>query len=197
MRVIRPAVTTHVSDAPVRRPPPESAVIDAGDIAASARGDVGAFERLYRRYHDRIHRLASRMVGQTEADDATQDIFFRIWTRAHTFRGDASFATWLHRVAMTTLMRRAAGNRMRAQRHVPLGDEVLTVRSTLPDVGLDVDALLSKLSPDLRAAVILHDIEGYSHEEIGAMLDISLTAARMRLYRARQELRAFLREERR
>ncbi len=164
---------------------------DVDDVTRAARGDAGAFEHIYRRYHPRIHGLARRMVGPDDADDATQDIFFRAWTRLHSYRADAAFSTWLYRLALNVLIRRSARVRGVAKLTVGVTDENLVAVSQPLDARLDLDSALSALSPDLRAAVVLHDIEGFSHEEIGKLLGISLTAARMRLYRARLALRAF------
>ena len=163
---------------------------DVDDVARAARGDMAAFERVYRRHHGRIHALASRMLGSDEADDATQEIFFRTWKKLGSYRGEAAFSTWLHRLAMNLLIRRAAGVR-RSMTTMTLGDDVGAATDPSVDARLDVDRALAALAPGLRAAVILHDIEGYSHEEVGELLDISMTAARMRLYRARVALRAF------
>jgi RNA polymerase sigma-70 factor (ECF subfamily) len=164
---------------------------DAADVARAARGDTTAFERVYRRHHGRVHALASRMVGSEEADDATQEIFFRAWTKLGSYRGEAAFSTWLHRLAMNLLIRRADRVRRIDTTTVTLEREVAVATNPSVDARLDVDRALAALAPGLRAAVILHDIEGYSHEEVGELLNISMTAARMRLYRARVALRAF------
>jgi RNA polymerase sigma-70 factor (ECF subfamily) len=161
------------------------------DVRRAARGDTAAFEHVYRRHHGRIHALARRMVGPEDADDAVQDIFFRAWTRLHTYRADAAFATWLHRLALNVLIRRGSHVRRITTRTVGVPEEQLVAAAQPLDAHLDLDSALAALAPDLRAAVVLHDIEGYSHEEIGGLLGISLSAARMRLYRARIALRAY------
>jgi RNA polymerase sigma-70 factor (ECF subfamily) len=165
--------------------------IDSADAARSASGDTAAFERLYRRHEARVHRLARRIVGEEHAEDATQDIFFRAWTKMATYRADAAFSTWLHRLAVNVLIRWDRGPH--GARHAALGpsDDTIPATTPAPDAFLDLDAALAALPADLRTVVVLHDIEGFSHEEIGELLNISLTAARMRLYRARLALRAF------
>ena len=164
---------------------------DVDDVARAVRGDTAAFERVYLRHHGRVHALACRMLGSEDADDATQEIFFRAWTKLRSYRGEAAFSTWLHRLALNLLIRRASSARRIAETTLSVVDDACVVTAPSLDTGLDVERALAALPPDLRAAVILHDIEGYSHEEIGQLLDISLTAARMRLYRARVALRAF------
>jgi RNA polymerase sigma-70 factor (ECF subfamily) len=164
---------------------------DVDDVTRAARGDMAAFERVYLRHHGRVHALAGRMLGSDEADDATQEIFFRAWKKLGSYRGEAAFSTWLHRLAMNLLIRRAAGVRRIVTTTMALEGDVGAATDPSIDARLDVDRALAALAPGLRAAVILHDIEGYSHEEVGELLDISMTAARMRLYRARIALRAF------
>lgn len=166
---------------------------DADDAMRAARGDTAAFERLYRRYYDRVHTLARRMVGPDDADDAAQDAFFRAWTKLGSYRADAAFTTWLHRLALNVLIRRASRVRLTARTTVSITDQPIFARPSSTDAHLDLESALAVLPPDWRAAVVLHDLEGYSHEEIGDLLGISLTAARMRLYRARLALRAFAR----
>ena len=168
-----------------------SAFVDSADAARSARGDTAAFERLYRRHQPRVHRLARRIVGEEHAEDATQDVFFRAWTKLPTYRADAAFSTWLHRLALNVLIRWDRGpSRTRHAAPGPPDDDV-PATTPAPGAFLDLDAALAAIPAELRAVVVLHDIEGFSHEEIGELLGISLTAARMRLYRARLALRAF------
>ena len=164
---------------------------DVDDVARAARGDPAAFERVYRRHFDRVNTLTRRMLGPDEAEDATQEIFLRAWTKLGSYRGEAAFSTWLHRLALNVLIRRASSVRAVAKAIVSVADDKIVAEASPLDSLLDIDRALTTLSPDLRAAVVLHDIEGYSHEEIGRLLGISLSAARMRLYRARLALRAF------
>jgi RNA polymerase sigma-70 factor, ECF subfamily len=185
----------HAAIAPALQAPAQGLRVvvsgDVDDVARAARGDPTAFERVYRRNVDRVHVLARRMLGPDEAEDATQEIFFRAWTKLGSYRGEAAFSTWLHRLALNVLIRRASSVRSVARATVSVADDTIVAEAMSPDMRLDVDTALATLPPDLRAAVILHDIEGYSHKEIGKLLGISLSAARMRLYRARLELRAF------
>jgi RNA polymerase sigma-70 factor (ECF subfamily) len=162
------------------------------DVASAAQGDARAFERLYHTYHGRIHRLARRMVSADDADDAVQDIFFHAWTKLRLFRGRSTFSTWLHRLAINMLIRRAARARQREGRDVEIPVEPeWTAHNPSPDTTLDLETALATLPPELRAAIILHDLEGFSHEEVGEMLHISVSAARMRLFRARVALKPF------
>lgn len=163
------------------------------DIVAATRGDAAAFERIYLRQYARVYTLSRRMLGPEDAEDAAQDIFYRAWTRLSSFRGESAFGTWLHRVAITVLLRRAAHSTTLDRRETSLSDDHIDAAFPSPDAMIDLEAALESLPPEQRAAVILHDIEGFSHEEVGNLMGISLTAARMRLFRARAALRDFTR----
>lgn len=161
-------------------------------MRSAARGDVDAFGRLYRAHAERIHRLARRLVGDDAADEATQDVFVRAWTKLGSFRGDAQFATWLHRLAINVLIRRAQSARRREYRDTELAPRLQARSTTDPHILLDLDAALASIGDGFRQVVVLHDMEGYSHEEIAALLGIGVGASRMRLCRARLALRAFM-----
>jgi RNA polymerase sigma-70 factor (ECF subfamily) len=164
--------------------------VDAADADRAVAGDESAFGRLYGRHAKRIHMLARRLVGPDEADDATQDIFIRAWSKLKLFRGESSFGTWLHRLAVNLLIRRAGTLRRETLRIEPGAHDVAHEPSTKPDDRMDVSTVLASLEPGLRQVVVLHDMEGYSHDEIARLLDIGISASRMRLHRARSALRA-------
>ena len=172
-----------------------TAAEDAADAALAARGDVAAFERLYRRHAPRVHSLARRLLGAVEADDAVQDVFVRVWSKLATFRGESGFATWLHRLATNVCLRRAASTR-RTELDDFVDLDTLPARSAEPGIHLDLAAALDRLTPALRHVVVLFDLEGYSHEEIAAVLGISADSSKMRLHRGRSALRALLTDRR-
>jgi len=180
---------------PVRTEPGASAS-EADDVRSAARGDVDAFGRLYRAHAERVHMLARRLVGSDLADEATQDVFVRAWSKLGSFRGDARFGTWLHRLAVNVLIRQAQSMRRREQREGDLVPELPGKGEFDPHVRLDLDAALRAIDDALRQVVVLHDMEGYSHDEIAALLGIGVSASRMRLSRARMALRAFMIEGR-
>jgi RNA polymerase sigma-70 factor (ECF subfamily) len=165
---------------------------EANDLDDAANGDLEAFGRLYRAHAQRVHMLARRLVGSHSADEATQDVFVRAWTKLGSYRGEAQFGTWLHRLAVNVLIRYAQSARRREQRDVDLASELQGGAPSDPHVRLDLDTALSAIGETFRRVVVLHDMEGYSHEEIAALLGISASASRMRLSRARMALRAFL-----
>lgn len=173
------------------RPAPRRMSNDGNDASLAGEGDMQAFERLYRRNLDQVRRLAIRMVGADDADDATQDVFVRVWAKAATYREESSFRTWLHRLAVNVLVRRAQRSQRIAKRFLQVDMTVHPGRADPSDARMDVQTALNRLAPEVRAVVVLHDMEGYSHEEIGQILGIGVSAARMRLHRARMALRAF------
>ena len=172
----------------------EAAGEDASDVAAAASGDVRAFERVYRRHVARIHTTAARMLGAEEADDATQDVFVRAWQRLGQFRGDSRFGTWLFRLALNVILSRRAGLTTRARRHVDDADlvDTLSAPSGSPELGVDFETAMQRLPPGMRQIFVLHDIEGYKHDEIAAMLGIAQGTSKSQLHRVRMLLRRYL-----
>jgi RNA polymerase sigma-70 factor (ECF subfamily) len=172
----------------------EAAGDDASDVVAAAAGDVHAFERVYRRHVARIHSTAVRMLGPEEADDATQDVFVRAWQRLGQFRGDSAFGTWLFRLAVNVMLSRREVVAIRQKRHVGDAELVESVSSAdaSPELGLDFQSAIARLPPGMRQIFVLHDIEGYKHDEIAAMLGIAQGTSKSQLHRVRMILRKYL-----
>ena len=165
---------------------------DAHDVARAVRGDTQAFERLYLAHAARVHTLARRIVGSDLAEDGTQDVFVHAWEHLGKFRGEAFFGTWLHRLAVNVLLRNAEVARRIVARIAPGFVEELDAPPTNPEVRMDIDSALARLGPGLREVVVLHDLEGYTHDEIAETLAISISASKMRLHRGRTLLREWL-----
>jgi len=172
----------------------ETAGDDASDVAAAAAGDVRAFERMYRRHVARIHSTAVRMLGAEEADYATQDVFVRAWQRLGQFRGDSAFGTWLFRLGVNVMLSRREVVATRQRRHVDDAEliDTLSARGASPELGLDFEAAMQRLPPGMRQIFVLHDIEGYKHDEIAAMLGIAQGTSKSQLHRVRMVLRKYL-----
>jgi RNA polymerase sigma-70 factor (ECF subfamily) len=134
------------------------------------------------------------MLGAEEADDATQDVFVRAWQRLGQFRGDSAFGTWLFRLAVNVMLSRREVVAIRNKRHVDDGELVETLSSTdtSPELGLDFQAAIERLPPGMRQIFVLHDIEGYKHDEIAAMLGIAQGTSKSQLHRVRMALRKYL-----
>jgi RNA polymerase sigma-70 factor, ECF subfamily len=164
------------------------------EVARAAAGDVRAFEELYRRHLPRVHGLVRRMTGGRDADELTQDVFVRVWQKLGTFRGDASFTTWLHRLAVNVVIERFRVEQARRAR-LHDGDQIfetLAGPAQTTDIGLDFEAALEKLPDGARGIFVLHDVEGYKHNEIAALLEISPGTSKAQLHRARMMLRKHL-----
>lgn len=162
------------------------------DVALAAGGDAAAFERLYRKHVARVHSLARRMLGSSDADEVTQDVFVRTWQKLGTFRGDAAFTTWLHRLAVNVMIERRRSYAMQRQRISD--DESAIERAAVArpgrgDLALDFEHALARLPNGAREVFVLHDVEGYKHREIAAMLDITPGTSKRQLHRARLLMR--------
>ena len=168
--------------------------MDADDAVLAAAGDAGAFERLYLRHVPRIHSLARRMIGSELADEITQDVFVRAWEKLGSFRGEAAFGTWLHRVAINVILGRRKQLGVRRERFVD-GDGVVDRLSSRPkgaETAIDFEAAIGLLPNGAQQVFVLHDVEGYKHGEIADMLGISSGTSKSQLHRARMILREYL-----
>jgi RNA polymerase sigma-70 factor (ECF subfamily) len=187
--------------APIQQLTPFSP-IPAGDsdAALAAAGDRRAFERLYRGHVNRVYSLCARMVSdRARAEELTQDVFVRAWDKLHLFRGESSFSTWLHRMAVNVVLNaRKSDGRMRSkfeETDEELGlDALPSYSSTMIGAGemLDIEAAIAKLPPGARKVFVLHDVEGFKHEEIAEQLGVTTGATKAQLHRARLLLRQSL-----
>jgi len=167
---------------------------DAVDAVLAAAGDARAFERLYRTHVARIHGLARRMAGDDDAEELTQMTFVRAWQKLSTFRGEAKFGTWLHRVAINVILGRRASLKVECSRRQEGEDviETLPGRPAPTEHRMDFDAAIGKLPSGARQIFVLHDVEGFKHEEIAKLLSINVGTSKAQLHRARMLLRGHL-----
>ena len=185
--------TSTVRPRPLRATDTPSPDADAVDAALAASGDAHAFERLYRRHVARVHTLVRRMLGE-ENEEVTQEVLVRAWRKLGTFRGEAAFGTWLHRLAVNVILNhRTARGRWR-KLFVETADEAPEppARPATPGHGVDFEAAMARLSPGARQVFVLHDVEGYRHEEVAGMLGISVGTSKSQLHYARMALRRAL-----
>jgi len=163
-------------------------------VALAARGDVSAFEQLYKRCAGRVYAVCVRMTGDPQrAREFTHDAFVRAWERLSTFRGEAAFETWMHRLTVNVVLTATRGERRRAARFVPTPDEPaadtdMALSTPAPDVEtrIDLERAIAALPPRAREVFVLHDVEGYRHEEIADRLDLEASSVRANLHRARR-----------
>lgn len=165
-------------------------------ITRTVAGDRRAARTLYDRHARRVHRVVFRICGDEElAQDLTQDAFVRAFSQLAGFRGDSAFTTWLHRIAVTTAL-----NQMRKVKRIRAHEEVLEEGAHLaapqreadPDLKVRLHAAIDALPESLRLTVVLHDVEGYTHVEIGRMLGVAEGTSKARLFDARARLRVAL-----
>lgn len=185
-------------------PAPLSTPDDADEralVQAAADGQVRAFEALYRRHAARVHGVIARLVGGAgaRAEDLTQEAFVRAWQALPAFRFESAFSTWLHRLAVNTALMELRARRSRPQGE---GDDDLMDGIGTPDsaghrtaLTLDLERAVATLPPRARAVLVLYDVEGWTHEEIGNELGIAVGSSKAQLHRARQLLRARLGEQ--
>jgi RNA polymerase sigma-70 factor, ECF subfamily len=172
------------------------------DLVDRARlGDRDAFGELVRIHQHEVYTLAVRLVRDRDlASDVTQEALVRAWRAMPKFRGDAKFSTWLHRITVNTAWtHRTRRNRVRLDpldslASEPPSDAIDPIRAgESASVAPSIESALGDLSSSVRAVVVLKDIYDWSHAEIADHLDISVTAAKVRLHRGRKELRHALR----
>lgn len=170
---------------------------ESGLVASAAAGDARAFERLYRRHVDRVFGLCWRLCDgdRARAEQATQDAFVRAWEKLETFRGESQFGTWLHRLTVNVVL----GEHRLLKRWVSFDDAAGEgmpdePRREDPDAGLgrDLERALAKLPRGARTILLLHDVEGYRHEEIAELTGIAVGTSKAQLHRARKLMKEHL-----
>lgn len=170
----------------------KTATLDS--IRRAQAGDVAAFEILYREHSGRIYALCTRLKGgdRSDATELLQDVFIKAWRRLETFHGDCAFSSWLHRLAVNTMLENARSDRRRTARVLSMEDTSAlpgAARSSGVDLKMDMEAAVASLPRGARLAFVLHDVEGYQHQEIAEQLDVSVGTVKAQLHRARRLLR--------
>lgn len=160
------------------------------------RGDASAERQLYDAHVDRVYRLAFRMTGDADlAEDATQDTFIRAFGRLQDFRGEGAFGGWLHRIATTVVLGHLR-KRKRVQNREARVEDVAVVagagRSGDPLLRRSIDRAVDELDDNHRLVFVMHDMEGYTHQEIATAMGTPVGTAKARLSRARGKLRELL-----
>jgi RNA polymerase sigma factor (sigma-70 family) len=189
------ALSAVVSDTSTPQPEPSNSDPLLALARRAAAGEVPAFEALYRSQHRRLYAAIWRIVGGVDAraEELLQETFLRAWRALPGFRFEAPVGAWLHRLAVNTALMD-----LRARREaedLESDDSLLDLQGAPPapqDHRLDLEAAILKLPARARAVLVLHDIEGLTHEEIGASLSIAVGSCKAHLHRARQHLRRLL-----
>jgi RNA polymerase sigma-70 factor (ECF subfamily) len=161
-------------------------------VARARLRDPRAFEELYRLHHRRIYGLALRLARDAgRAEELTQDAFVRAWEVLPGFRGDSSFATWLHGLTVRVYFEQARAERRRTERIAAADDleiYLVEVRRALPETSLALEKAIAGLPDGARIPLVLYAVEGYSYEEIARLLGLALGTVKAQIHRARRLL---------
>ena len=169
----------------------------------SAEGDMQAFEQLYQRHNRRVYSLCLRMTQNvSEAEDLAQEVFIQLFRKIGSFRGESAFTTWLHRLTVNQVLMHFRKRSVR--------DEKTTEEGETPDQAvlgtenpgrmhvvdrIALDNAIAQLPNGYRTVFVLHDVEGYEHEEIGRMLGCAVGTSKSQLHKARMKLRGLLKRQ--
>jgi len=188
---------SNIEDSPEERSPGDRVEVDT--VARARRGDTSAFERIYRENVGRIHGLCRRLTGDAAlAEDLTQEVFVRTWEKLPTFRGRSAFSSWLHRLAVNVVLGDRRSSARRTARVVAVADpeqvEPFSL-ATHPGGDIDLERAIAALPLRARTVFVLHDVEGYRHEEIAELTGVTVGTSKSQLHRARTLLKEALHDE--
>jgi RNA polymerase sigma-70 factor (ECF subfamily) len=169
---------------------------DVPDLAVrrAQSGEVGAFEQLYRAHIGRVFAICRRLAGEeTLAEELAQEAFVSAWRHLGTYRPGTSFGAWLSRIAVNTCLsdRRSRGRREGHEASPPEREPAAPAERS-PELGLDLERAVDRLPGAARAVFVLHDVEGWRHDEIAARLGVTAGTSKSQLHRARGLLREAL-----
>lgn len=167
---------------------------------AAAAGDTAAFEKLYVQHHRRVYSLCLRMLGSDgQAEDLTQEVFLQVFRKLGSFRGDSAFTTWLHRLTVNQVLMHFRKRGVKLEHTSEEGDFTNVVETPLQSTRrismvdrLALEKAVGELPPGYRTVFVLHDVEGYDHEEISDILQVSVGTSKSQLHKARMRLRQLL-----
>lgn len=170
---------------------------------AAGKGDMGAFEELYKRHNRRVYSLCLRMTQNVpEAEDLAQEAFIQLFRKIGSFRGESAFTTWLHRLTVNQVLMHFRKRSVKLERTTEEGDTPeQIVRGTenpnqMPILDrISLDRALKQLPPGYRSVFVLHDIEGHEHEEIAKILGVAVGTSKSQLHKARMKLRRLLKTQ--
>lgn len=170
---------------------------------AAAGGDMAAFEEVYNRHHRRVYAICLRMLqNSAEAEDLTQDVFIQLYRKIGSFRGDSAFTTWLHRLTVNQVLMHFRKRNVKFEKTTEEGETpVQVVGGTenprkMPIVDkIALENAIEQLPDGYRNVFVLHDIEGYEHEEVARILGCSVGTSKSQLHKARLKLRKLLQKK--
>jgi RNA polymerase sigma-70 factor, ECF subfamily len=164
-------------------------------VRRAQQGDHAAFRTLYQEHIGRVYAVCLRLDGDAaEAEEHAQDVFVRVWERLATFRGESAFSTWLHRLTVNVVLHARRTSARRTSR-VTLADDPLELDAAAAPAAAptqDLNQAIARLPTGARMVFVLHDVEGYQHDEIANLLEIAEGTSKAQLFRARRLLREML-----
>jgi RNA polymerase sigma-70 factor, ECF subfamily len=170
---------------------------------SASHGDMGAFEELYKRHHRRVYSVCLRMLQNTsEAEDLTQDVFIQLYRKIGSFRGDSAFTTWLHRMTVNQVLMHFRKRTVKFEKTTEEGetpDQVVTgtanpERMRIVDK-IALDSAIEQLPEGYKNVFVLHDVEGFEHEEVAKILGCSVGTSKSQLHKARLKLQKLLKKK--
>ena len=169
----------------------------------SSKGDMVAFEEVYQRHHRRVYSICLRMLkNTTEAEDLTQDVFIQLHRKIGSFRGDSAFTTWLHRLTVNQVLMHFRKRNVKFEKTTEEGETPVQVVAgsgnprKMPVVDkIALEHAIAQLPNGYRNVFVLHDIEGYEHEEVARILGCSVGTSKSQLHKARLKLRKLIKKK--
>ena len=176
---------------------------DFDPTQAASAGDMGAFEEIYQRHHRRVYSICLRMLQNAhEAEDLTQDVFIQLYRKIGSFRGDSAFTTWLHRMTVNQVLMHFRKRNVKFEKTTEDGetpDQVVAGTANpekMPIVDkLALESAIDQLPDGYKNVFVLHDVEGFEHEEVARILGCSVGTSKSQLHKARLKLRKLLKKK--
>ncbi len=170
---------------------------------AASHGDMAAFEEIYQRHHRRVYSICLRMLQNAyEAEDLTQDVFIQLYRKVGSFRGDSAFTTWLHRMTVNQVLMHFRKRNVKYEKTTEDGDtpDQIVHGTADPDRMPIVDKIalesaIEQLPTGYKNVFVLHDVEGFEHEEVARILGCSVGTSKSQLHKARLKLRKLLKKK--
>jgi RNA polymerase sigma-70 factor (ECF subfamily) len=169
----------------------------------ASKGNMGAFEEIYKRHHRRVYSICLRMLqNASEAEDLTQDVFIQLYRKIGSFRGDSAFTTWLHRMTVNQVLMHFRKRTVKFEKTTEEGDtpEQIVSGTANPEKMRIVDKIaldnaIEQLPAGYKNVFVLHDVEGFEHEEVARILGCSVGTSKSQLHKARLKLQKLLKKK--
>jgi RNA polymerase sigma-70 factor, ECF subfamily len=170
---------------------------------SAAKGDMKAFEEIYNRHHRRVYSLCLRMLQNTaEAEDLTQEVFIQLYRKIGSFRGDSAFTTWLHRLTVNQVLMHFRKRTVKFEKTTEEGETPVQIvpgtenQGRMPIVDkIALENAIAQLPEGYKNVFVLHDVEGYEHEEVAKILGCSVGTSKSQLHKARLKMRKLLQKK--